>query len=159
MKLSFSTRGWMDMRWDEMLDAAKEMGFAGVEIYNVFKTPELYGKGGPLHKYTVAATARELRDKNLQIPCFDSSYDLSLADDAMLETLGKLMSLSSDMHVPYICAFAKDGAPERVMTALEALIPSRRKRTSRSSSRPAACSPTPRAFAICWITSPATSWR
>ena len=26
MKLSFSTRGWLDMRWDEMLDAAREMG-------------------------------------------------------------------------------------------------------------------------------------
>ena len=36
MKLSFSTRGWMDMHWEEMLDEAREMGFAGVEIYNVF---------------------------------------------------------------------------------------------------------------------------
>ena len=63
MKLSFSTRGWTDMHWTDMLDAAHEMGFAGVEIYNVFKTPELCGKGGPLHKYSVAATARELRDK------------------------------------------------------------------------------------------------
>ena len=34
MKLSFSTRGWMDMQWEEMLDAAREMGFAGVEICN-----------------------------------------------------------------------------------------------------------------------------
>ena len=69
MKLSFSTRGWLDMHWEEMLDAAKEMGFAGIEIYSVFRTPELYGKGGPLHKYNVAATARELREKQLQIFC------------------------------------------------------------------------------------------
>ena len=123
MKLSFSTRGWMDMHWEEMLDEAREMGFAGVEIYNVFKTPELYGKGGPLHKYTVASTVRSLREKQLQIPCFDSSYDLSVADDAVMEALGKLMNLSSDMHVPYVCAFAKDGTAERVMSALEELIP------------------------------------
>ena len=123
MKLSFSTRGWMDMQWEEMLDAAREMGFAGVEIYNVFKTPELYGKGGPLHKYAVAATVRELRDRKLQIPCFDSSYDLSEADDAMLEAIGKLISLSSDMRVPYICVFAKHDALPRVTAALEALIP------------------------------------
>ena len=123
MKLSFSTRGWMDMRWEEMLDEAREMGFAGVEIYNVFKTPELYGKGGPLHKYTVASTVRALREKHIQIPCFDSSYDLSLADEDTMEALGKLMNLSSDMHVPYVCAFAKDGTAERVVSALEELIP------------------------------------
>ena len=108
MKLSFSTRGWTDMRWTDMLDAAREMRFSGIEIYNVFRTPELYDKGGPLHKYAVAATARELREKHLQIPCFDSSYDLSLADSAMLETIGKLMNLSGDMRVPYISVFAKN---------------------------------------------------
>ena len=123
MKLSFSTRGWMDMQWEEMLTEAREMGFAGVESYNAFKTPELYGKGGPLHKYSVASTARELREKNLQIPCFDSSYDLSLADEEMLDAIGKLISLSSDMHVPYICAFAKDGELSQVTAALERLIP------------------------------------
>ena len=123
MKLSFSTRGWMDMRWEEMLTAAREMGFAGIEMYNVFKTPELTGKGGPLHKYSVASTVRELREKQLRIPCFDSSYDLSEADDAMLQAIGELIALSGDMRVPYVCAFAKQNEPARVTAALEKLIP------------------------------------
>ncbi len=123
MKLSFSTRGWMDMRWEEMLTAAREMGFAGIEMYNVFKTPELTGKGGPLHKYSVASTVRELREKQLRIPCFDSSYDLSEADDAMLQAIGELIALSGDMRVPYVCVFAKQNEPARVTAALEKLIP------------------------------------
>ncbi|MBR3641515.1 MAG: AMP-binding protein [Oscillibacter sp.] len=123
MKLSFSTRGWTDMQWVEMLDAAREMGFAGIEIYNLFKTPELYGKGGPLHKYSIASTVRELREKGLCIPCFDTSYDLSVADEEMLGAIRDLIALSSDMRVPYVCAFAKSGDMERVTAALEALIP------------------------------------
>ena len=33
MKLSFSTRGWPDLTWQEMIDTADEMGFKGIEIY------------------------------------------------------------------------------------------------------------------------------
>ena len=39
MNLSFSTRGWGDMRWEEMLDAAQDMKFGGVEVYNLFIIP------------------------------------------------------------------------------------------------------------------------
>ena len=42
MKLSFSTRGWPYLSWDEMLDTASEMGFSGIEdkrdIGTVFET-------------------------------------------------------------------------------------------------------------------------
>ena len=39
MKLSFSTRGWPGMSWDEMLDTATEMGFSGIEVYNLGNKP------------------------------------------------------------------------------------------------------------------------
>ena len=32
MKLSFSTRGWPDLTWSEMLETARDMGFSGVEV-------------------------------------------------------------------------------------------------------------------------------
>ena len=32
MKLSFSTRGWPALTFDEMLDVATDMGFSGVEV-------------------------------------------------------------------------------------------------------------------------------
>ena len=55
MKLSFSTRGWPDLTWQEMIDTADEMGFNGVEIYHVTANSELTDKGGPFHMYSVAS--------------------------------------------------------------------------------------------------------
>ena len=62
MKLSFSTRGWPGLSWDEMLETATDMGFSGVEVYNLTNFDPLMDKGGPFHKYNTAATARKLRE-------------------------------------------------------------------------------------------------
>ena len=35
MKLSFSTRGWPELSFEEMLQVASDMGFSGVEVYNL----------------------------------------------------------------------------------------------------------------------------
>ena len=78
MKLSFSTRGWPNLSWEEMLDTALEMGFSGIEVYNLPKFDPMLDRSGPFHKYNMAATVRQLREKNLCIPCLDTSYaDLS----------------------------------------------------------------------------------
>ena len=61
MKLSFSTRGWQDLTWQEILDTAEEMGFQGVELYHVSAAPELTDRSGPFHIYSVPSTYRELR--------------------------------------------------------------------------------------------------
>ena len=66
MNLSFSTRGWTDLTWDQMLDAATEMGFTGVEVYNLPKFNPLLDRSGPFHKFQTAATVRQLRDKKLK---------------------------------------------------------------------------------------------
>ncbi|MBQ9116816.1 MAG: hypothetical protein IJY04_07305 [Clostridia bacterium] len=78
MKLSFSTRGWPGFSWDELLETASDMGFSGVEVYNLPSFAELTDRGGPFHKYNAAATVRKLRDKQLSIPCFDTSCDISV---------------------------------------------------------------------------------
>jgi sugar phosphate isomerase/epimerase len=56
MNLSFSTRGWGDLSWEELLSAAQDMEFTGIELYNMFKFPHMTGRGGPLHAHTIAAT-------------------------------------------------------------------------------------------------------
>ena len=66
MNLSFSTRGWPDLTWDEMLQTALEMGFTGIEVYNLPKFNPMLEKGGPFHKHKVAATVRQLRDCSSQ---------------------------------------------------------------------------------------------
>ena len=77
MKLSFSTRGWPGFSFDEMLEVATDMGFGGIEVYNLPKFESLTCRGGPFHKYNTAATVRRLRDMQISIPCFDSSLDIS----------------------------------------------------------------------------------
>ena len=59
MKLSFSTRGWMDLSWEEMMQAALDMGFSGIEVYNLPKMEAMLDRSGPFHKYQTAATVRQ----------------------------------------------------------------------------------------------------
>ena len=68
MKLSYSTRGWNALSWDNLVDLAVEMEFDGIELCDVQKSDALVGKGGPFDRYSARATARDLRSKNLQIP-------------------------------------------------------------------------------------------
>ena len=123
MRLSFSTRGWMDLAWEDILESACEMRFKGVEFYNVLKFPGFTGKGGPFHKYSVAASYRDLRERDLLIPCFDSSNDLSEDNAAMLEEMEALIRLAADMRSPYVCAYAHSDAPEVIRRNLSRLVP------------------------------------
>ena len=78
MKLSFSTRGWGDIPWDELVSTAADMGFAGVEVYDVIGNSRFSGKGGPFEKYNLRATVRNMRARELQIPVFDPTIDISV---------------------------------------------------------------------------------
>ncbi|MBR3259122.1 MAG: sugar phosphate isomerase/epimerase, partial [Eggerthellaceae bacterium] len=125
MKLSFSTRGWAGMNWAETLRAATEMHFNGIEVYNPYKWPELLAKDGPLHKYTLPATVRQLREANLEIPCFDTYFDLSAEGDETRARLSELIALAAEAHVPYVSAYATEENPQ-VNAVIEALIPEAR---------------------------------
>ncbi|MBE6934580.1 MAG: AMP-dependent synthetase [Ruminococcaceae bacterium] len=105
MKLSFSTRGWSNLTWDEMIDTALQMGFSGIEVYNLPKFDPMLDRGGPFHKYQSAATLRQLRDNKLAIPCFDTSFDLS-DDGDVVETLKNLMQVARNTRVPYVVCCA-----------------------------------------------------
>jgi len=120
MKLSFSTRGWWQEGWEELISTATEMRFQGIEIYNVLRNSELVSKGGPFHKYNVVATARELKNKGLSIPVFDTDCDLSAGDAAELR---ETIDIAGDMSVPYVAADAKTDDMDAVIAALEELIP------------------------------------
>ena len=122
MKLSFSTRGWPGLSWEEMLETALDMGFSGVEVYNLPKFDDMLERGGPFHKYQTAATVRQLREKKLRIPCFDTSCDLTAQPDAV-QTLLSLMEIAHDTQVDYVVACALQDKEEMVMEALEQLLP------------------------------------
>ena len=122
MKLSFSTRGWPGLSWDEMLETAIDMGFSGVEVYNLTNFDPLMDKGGPFHKYNTAATARQLREKRLEIPCFDTSCDLT-ADPTAKEKILSLIEIAHNARVPYVVVCALSENEERAISLLEQLVP------------------------------------
>ncbi len=123
MKFSFSTRGWNSCGWDDFVEKACEMHFAGIEVYNVLTQGGLVESGGPFHKYSLVKSFRELCQKNLTIPCFDSSSDVSVSDGNMLEDVRRLIRLAAEMHCPYVCVWAKDNRPDVVRHNLSVLIP------------------------------------
>ncbi len=121
MKLSFSTRGWSDVAWRELTDTATEMCFDGIEVYNLQKSV-MRERGGAFDKYQMSATVRELREKKLAIPCFDTSCDLSNENEDILPLL-QLMEIARQCKVSYVvaCALSENEAlvRERIAALLE----------------------------------------
>ena len=122
MKLSFSTRGWAHLNWEEWLNAGVNMHFEGVEVYNLPKFPEFVERSGPFHKYNMAATARQLREKKLSIPCFDTSCDLSSKDDNFVPTIKELIQIAKQMQVPYVSVVALQENEELVRERLSEIL-------------------------------------
>ncbi len=122
MKLSFSTRGWPDLSWEQMQETARDMGFSGIEVYNLHKFNSLLDRSGPFHKYHTAATVRQLRELKLQISCFDSSCDIS-SQACQLEDLYALMEVAHNTQVPYVAACALTENEDAVQQHLQKLLP------------------------------------
>ncbi len=122
MKLSFSTRGWSRMSWEETIRIAQTMDFGGVEVYDLPKFPELMERSAPFHKYNIAATARTLREKKLVIPCFDTSCDLSGDDESVVEKVRSLIQIAKQMQVPYVSVVALSENEALVRERLTALV-------------------------------------
>ena len=122
MKLSFSTRGWNDLSWDSIVESACEMRFTGIEVYNVFRTEGWTEVGGPFNAYSCVRTYRELREKKLVIPCFDTSIDFSMDDNSVFDEMSKLIQVAANMHTPYVCGFASQNNAETIRKNLSKLI-------------------------------------
>ena len=119
MNLSFSTRGWPELTWDEMMELALDNGFSGIEVYNLPKFNPLMDRSGPFHKYQTAATIRQLKEKKL-------SMVLLMLTDVLLEGT-QLVYVGDDE----IISQAFNAAPKdnvvflpRVMSRKKQIIPS-----------------------------------
>ena len=122
MRLSFSTRGWAHLGWETYLDAAEKMNFEGIEVYNLPKFPEFVDRSGPFHKYNMASTARQLREKKQTIPCFDTSCDLAAEDEAVVTTVKELFVIAKHMQVPYVSIVALSDNEDLVRERLTDLV-------------------------------------
>ena len=118
MNLSFSTRGWNHLTWENWLELAIDMRFAGIEVYNLHLGDDLLERGAPFHKASIAATARKLHELDLRIPCFDTSCDLSSTDPEHREHLLQLMEIAQQ-RVPAVVAVALSDNEDQAMASLK----------------------------------------
>ena len=122
MNLSFSTRGWNSLSWDEQVRDASEMGFQGIEPYNIQEFPSLSGRGGAFHSYSLNETVRELKKNRLVLPCLDSSVDLSLPFD-LSEKVQYLIRTASSLKTRYVAFCALRDNEEQIRQNIETLLP------------------------------------
>jgi hypothetical protein len=104
-----------------MLDTALDMRFDGVEVYNIQKFPALTDRGGSFHKYNTAATVRQLHEKKLRIPCFDTSCDLTQGEESAA-SIEQIMDIARNMRVPYVSLVALE-EKEELVREMNHLIP------------------------------------
>lgn len=121
MNLSFSTRGWSGLNWEDTVTVASEMGFSGIEVYNLPKFDPMLDKSGPFHKYNVAGTVRQLKEKNINIPCFDTSFDISIKNED-LSFLQTLMETARNAKVPYVSVVALSDDEKTVKNNLSKIV-------------------------------------
>lgn len=117
MKLSFSTRGWRNIPWDVQIESAENFRFNGIEIYDIMRTESLTDKGRPFHKYSVGATERFLKEKELSIPCMDSSFDLS-AEENPTEKIKDMIDIARSVSCPYVSVRADSENEDAVVERL-----------------------------------------
>ena len=108
MRLSFSTRGWQELGWSKILDIANEMEFSGIEVYNLFGTKGFYVKGEAFNEYNLASTAREVKNRKLEIPVLDGPYDIT-AVSFNKDEFKRLIDVAHKMRIAYVsvCALSE----------------------------------------------------
>ena len=121
MNLSFSTRGWNSMSWDEQVGDASEMGFKGIEPYNIQEYPSLSGKSGAFHPYMQNETMRSLRKAGITLVCFDTSIDLSIADEPLDKAMG-ILRIAASTKTPYVAFCALREQEEEVRMNLGRIL-------------------------------------
>lgn len=129
MKLSFSTKGWHGISFDEFCRAAEEIGFAGIELHNIHN--RLFtDKDGAFHDYTANATLRKLYEKKLTVACIDTVCDLSdeAAEASTMAEIEACLNIAENLHIPYIRVRAEaetktDGNFAFVTKMLEKTVP------------------------------------
>ena len=122
MKLSFSTRGWEKLTWEDQIHDAEEYGFQGIELYDLYKFPSWTDKSGPFHKYHQNETLRNLKRLNLEIPCMDTPIDFS-ADSINMDHLRFLIDAAETLHIPYLVICALTDHEDAVRNHLNEILP------------------------------------
>ncbi len=103
MKLSFSTKGWYNISFEEFCDTAEDLGFKGIELHNIHN-PLFTDKNGAFHEYTANMTKRKLFERKLSLACIDTICDLSdeEKEDATISEVKACIDIAENLSIPYV---------------------------------------------------------
>ena len=124
MKLSFSTKGWHDIRFENFCKVATDLKFQGIELHNIHN--RLFtDKDGAFHDYTAAATVRKLYEMKLQLPCIDAICDPSEEAEKQdcLREITACVDIAYNLGIPNVRVKAKNGTVEAVKAVMDELLP------------------------------------
>ena len=128
MKLSFSIKGWQNYGWEDYLNIASELGFAGVELHNI-KNKEFRSSGNPFDPANSFAIVRDMINRGLSIPCLDAACNIADADafDENCKEIGDCINTARNLKIPYVRVHAgtsiTDGDMEMTEKCLDIMLP------------------------------------
>lgn len=133
MKISFSTLGCPNWLWREIIVAAKELGYQGIELRGLGQ--DLFVPQVSLFRpENLAATRADLAQNKLSIPCISTECTLQESSQEILDKAVSYLELASALGAPYIRVLGDTNpAPddttdeETVFENLQKLIPTAKK--------------------------------
>ncbi len=101
MKLSFSTLGCPNWALSEILSAAKDLGFQGIELRGLGQDIRLHSAPA-FQPSNLEHIKSELASKNLAIPCIATECELQKQDPNMVINLMRYIVLAEKLNCPYL---------------------------------------------------------
>ena len=109
MKVSFSTLGCPNWTLTEVLAAAKDLNYDGIELRGLGE--DIYLPDAKLFTEGCGRICAELSARGLMISCISTDCTLQNPDPAILEQTRAYIDLAAKLHTPYIRVLG-DTAPE-----------------------------------------------
>jgi sugar phosphate isomerase/epimerase len=107
--LAFSTLGCPKWTFTQIVNAAVEYGYDGIEIRGILNDMDITKSPEFSSSESIANTMRILKDKNLKLVCLGASASLHYADPAKrkssLDEAKSLIDLAQKTNCPYIRVF------------------------------------------------------
>ncbi len=72
MKTAFSTLACPDWGWEKIIDEASRLGYDGIELRSLERELD-FGRMKPFFEENIENTIRQLRERNLEVCCLDTS--------------------------------------------------------------------------------------
>ncbi|MCL2615608.1 MAG: AMP-binding protein [Dehalococcoidia bacterium] len=111
MKLAFSTLACPNWSWQDIISAAKDFGFDGIEVRGLGE--EVFAvRAQPFAAEELSGTIKRLDALRLSIPCFSSDCCLKYKERKAenLAEIGEYIKLAGKLRTPYVRILA-DSAP------------------------------------------------